>query len=259
VSDNPRVSRKPVIAGNWKMHGTAAEARRLAAGLRQRLAGKRGDREIVVAPPYTALGAVADELSGTPIEIGAQNVHWEARGAFTGEISAAMLLEIGCRWVIVGHSERRQLFGETDENVKRRARAAIAAGLAPIVCVGETLAERDANRTLEVVERQLRGALLDLGAADIRSLCIAYEPVWAIGTGRTATPEQAEEVHAEIRRVVADLVGDETSDRLRILYGGSVKPDNIDSLMKEPDIDGALVGGASLEVESFARIVEFRS
>jgi triosephosphate isomerase len=253
------VSRKPVIAGNWKMHGTVAEARRLAAGLRQRLAAKRADREIVVAPPFTALGAVAGELSGTPIEIGAQNVHWEARGAFTGEISAAMLLELGCRWVIVGHSERRQLFGETDANVNRRARAAIAAGLAPIVCVGETLAERDANRTLEVVQRQIRDALLDLGAADIPSLCIAYEPVWAIGTGRTATPEQAEEVHAEIRRVVAELVDDESSDRLRILYGGSVKPDNIDSLMKEPDIDGALVGGASLEVESFARIVEFRS
>jgi len=253
------VKRTPVIAGNWKMHGTAAEGRRLARGLRERLGAGTADREIVVAPPYTALVAVAEEIAGSSIALGAQNVHWEARGAFTGEISTAMLLEAGCRWVIVGHSERRQLFGETDEGVNRRARAALAAGLVPIVCVGETLGERDANRTLEMVGRQLRSALLEMKAADIQTLCIAYEPVWAIGTGRTATPEQAEEVHAEIRRIVAELAGDRAAARSRILYGGSVKPDNIDSLMKEPDIDGALVGGASLEVESFARIVEFRS
>jgi triosephosphate isomerase (TIM) len=253
------VTRTPVIAGNWKMHGRTAEARRLAKGLRDRLAASAADRQIVVAPPYTALTVVASELAESPIALGAQNVHWEARGAYTGEVSAAMLIDAGCRWVIVGHSERRQFFGETDETVNRRARAALKAGLIPIVCVGETLAERDASRTLEVVERQVQAALLDLQAADIKTLCIAYEPVWAIGTGRTATPEQAEEVHAEIRRIVAEIVGDGTADRTRILYGGSVKPDNIDTLMKEPDIDGALVGGASLEVDSFGRIVEFRA
>jgi len=252
------VSRRAVIAGNWKMHGTVSETRSLLRGLRARLAARALDLEVVVAPPYTALGAAAEELSGSPIEVAAQNVHWESKGAFTGEISAAMLLEAGCRWAIVGHSERRQLFGETDANVNRRARAALEAGLHPIVCVGETFAERQANRTMDVVRRQARAALLDLGAADIQTLCIAYEPVWAIGTGRTATPDQAEEVHAELRRLVAEVAGTQTAERLRILYGGSVKPDNIDSLMAEPDIDGALVGSASLEVESFARIVEFQ-
>jgi triosephosphate isomerase len=248
-----------VIAGNWKMHGTVAETRALLRGLRSRLTPGTPDREIVVAPPYTALGAAAAELSGSPIELAAQNVHWEARGAFTGEISAAMLLEAGCRWVIVGHSERRQLFGETDANVNRRARAALKAGLRPIVCIGETLAEREGNRTMDVVRRQARAALMDLGAADIQALCLAYEPVWAIGTGRTATPDQAEEVHAEVRRIVAEVAGAQMAERLRILYGGSVKPDNIDTLMAEPDVDGALVGGASLDVESFARIVGFQA
>jgi triosephosphate isomerase len=248
-----------VIAGNWKMHGTVAETRALLRSMRARLTADAPSREVVVAPPYTALGAAAEELRGSPIELAAQNVHWESRGAFTGEISAAMLLEAGCRWVIVGHSERRQLFGETDANVNRRARAALEAGLHPIVCVGETLADREAHQTMNVVSRQARAALLDLGAADIQNLCIAYEPVWAIGTGRTATAGQAEEVHAELRRIVAEVAGAQTAERLRILYGGSVKPDNIDSLMAEPDIDGALVGGASLAVESFARIVEFQT
>ncbi len=251
--------RRAVIAGNWKMYGTVAETRALLRSLRARLTVDDPNREVVVAPPYTALGAAAEELRGSPIELGAQNVHWESRGAFTGEISAPMLVEAGCRWVIVGHSERRQLFGETDANVNRRARAALEAGLRPIVCVGETLAERQANRTLDVVRAQARAALLDLGGAGIQNLCIAYEPVWAIGTGRTATPGQAEEIHAEVRRIVAEAAGAQAAERLRILYGGSVKPDNIDSLMAEPDIDGALVGGASLDVESFARIVEFRT
>ena len=251
--------RRAVIAGNWKMHATVAETRALLRGLRARLAAESPDREIVVAPPYTALAAAAEELRGSAIDLAAQNVHWESSGAFTGEISAAMLLEAGCRWVIVGHSERRQRFGETDANVNRRARAALAAGLRPIVCIGETLGDREANRTIDVVRGQARAALLDLGAADIETLCIAYEPVWAIGTGRTATPDQAEKVHAEVRRIVAEMAGAQTANRLRILYGGSVKPDNIDSLMAEPDIDGALVGGASLDVESFARIVEFQS
>lgn len=253
------MARVAVIAGNWKMHGTVAEARKLFADLRSRLGSEAPDREIVVAPPFTALAVAAAELGRTPIQLGAQNVHWEAKGAFTGEISAAMLLEAGCRWAIVGHSERRQLFGENDADVNRRVRAAVSAGLRAIVCVGETLEQREAGRTLEVVDRQTRGALLDLGSADIESICIAYEPVWAIGTGQTATPDQAEEVHREVRGIVVGLVGGDAAKQMRILYGGSVKPENIDSLMAEPDIDGALVGGASLDAASFSRIVQYRS
>jgi triosephosphate isomerase len=252
------VSRTAVIAGNWKMHGTADQARALAAHLRERLGAPAHDRQVVIAPPFTSLAAAAEALRGSAIEVAAQNVHWEAKGAFTGEISAPMLIEAGCRWVIVGHSERRQLFGETDGGVNRRAHAALAAGLRTIVCIGETLEERDGGHAQDVVRGQARAALLDLGAAAIRNVCIAYEPVWAIGTGRTATPAQAEEIHSEVREVVAEAVGRSEAQGLRILYGGSVKPDNIDSLMAEPDIDGALVGGASLEVETFARIVEFR-
>ena len=241
------------------MHGTVAQTRALLGGLRERLDGKALEREIVVAPPFTALPAAAEALRGSSIELGAQNIHWETKGAFTGEISAEMLLEAGCRWAIVGHCERRQYFGETDSSVNRRTRAALAAGLRPIVCVGETLAERDGGETLAVIRRQLQAALLDVGAAGIQTLCVAYEPVWAIGTGRTATPTQAEEVHAEVRGIVAELFGKDASERLRILYGGSVKPDNVDALMAQADVDGALVGGASLEIESFTRIVEFRS
>jgi triosephosphate isomerase (TIM) len=251
------VSRTAIIAGNWKMYGTVAQTRELAAGLVRRLASSTKGRQVVIAPPFTSLAAAAEAVRGSTIEIGAQNVHWEASGAFTGEISAAMLVEAGCRWVIVGHSERRQHFGETDAGVGRRARAALAAGLQPIICVGETLEERDDGLTLDVVRRQTRAALLDLSAAAIRNVCIAYEPVWAIGTGRAAAPEQAEEVHAKLREVVAEVTDGNEAQRLRILYGGSVKPENIDALMAQPDIDGALVGGASLDVESFARIVEF--
>ena len=251
------MSRTAILAGNWKMHGTVAQTRLLAAGLVRRLASSTKDRQVVIAPPFTSLAAAAEAVHGSTIEIGAQNVHWEASGAFTGEISADMLVEAGCRWVIVGHSERRQHFGETDACVGRRARAALAAGLQPIICVGETLEERDGGLTLDVMRRQTRAALLGLGAAAIRDVCIAYEPVWAIGTGRAATPAQAEEVHAKLREVVAEVTDGNEAERLRILYGGSVKPDNIGALMAQPDIDGALVGGASLDVESFARIVEF--
>jgi triosephosphate isomerase (TIM) len=251
------VSRAAIIAGNWKMHGTVAQTRKFAAGLVRRLASPTKGRQVVIAPPFTSLAAAAEAVRGSTIEIGAQNVHWEASGAFTGEISAAMLVEAGCRWVIVGHSERRQHFGETDDGVRRRTRAALAAGLQPIICVGETLEERDDSLTLDVVRRQTRAALLDLGAAAIRNVCIAYEPVWAIGMGRAATPAQAEEVHARLREVVAEVTDGNEAQRLRILYGGSVKPENIDALMAQPNIDGALVGGASLDVESFARIVEF--
>jgi triosephosphate isomerase len=250
--------RTPVIAGNWKMHGTVAETRGLVGELRSRLADVES-RTVVLAPPFTALAAAAEALDGSPIELAAQNVHWQSKGAFTGEVSAAMLVELGCRWAIVGHSERRQLFGETDAAVNRRARAALAADLRPIVCLGESLEEREAGATLEVVTRQTRAALLDMNPTDIRDICIAYEPVWAIGTGRTATPAQAEEVHETIRSVVAEIAGRETADGVRILYGGSVKPENIDSLMAERDVDGALVGGASLDAASFARIVEYKA
>ena len=251
-------ARVPVIAGNWKMCGTVAETRRLVSDLRAAIGESSRPVEIVVAPPFTSLPAASEALQGSTIELAAQNVHWESKGAFTGEVSVPMLRELGCRSVIVGHSERRQMFGETDENVCRRARAAIAGGLRPIVCVGESLAEREADRTLEVVGRQIRAALLEMSGADIQALCIAYEPVWAIGTGRTATPEQADEVHAELRGIIAELAGAETAERTRILYGGSVKPDNIDSLMAKANVDGALVGGASLDAASFARIVAFR-
>jgi triosephosphate isomerase (TIM) len=251
------MARTPLLAGNWKMFGTLAETGALIRDLRAAVDGVTG-RDVLVAPPFTALAAAAEALSGSRILLGGQNVHWEAKGAFTGEISAAMLLELGCRAAIIGHSERRQLFGETDAGVNRRTKAALAAGLLPIVCVGETLAEREGGETLTVVERQLRGALLDLGEAGIRGVSIAYEPVWAIGTGKTATPDQAQEVHASIRKVVDALADRGTAEAVRILYGGSVKPDNIDELMKQADIDGALVGGASLDAKSFARIVEFR-
>lgn len=252
------MARRPVIAGNWKMHGTVGETTTLVHALRERLGDASIGPEVIVAPPFTSLGAAAEALRGSPIELAAQNVHWEPMGAFTGEVSAAMLLEAGCRAAIVGHSERRRLFGETDERVNARSRAALAAGLRAIVCVGETLDEREAGRTFEVVGRQLRSALKDVEPAAIGAVCIAYEPVWAIGTGRTATPAQAEEAHREIRGIVEQVAGREAAKELRILYGGSVKADNIDALMAEPDVDGALVGGASLDADSFARIVRYR-
>jgi triosephosphate isomerase len=251
------VARVPILAGNWKMHGTCAEATQLAGALAQKVGRVQG-REVVIAPPFTALGAAAAAIRGTDIRLAAQNVHGEPKGAFTGEISAAMLVEAGCSHVIVGHSERRQYFGETDESVNARVRGALGAKLVPIVCVGETLAEREAGTTEAVVARQVRGGLAGLSPEQIDACVIAYEPVWAIGTGRTATPAQAQEVHAAIRRLLGELAGAEVASRVRILYGGSVKPDNIDTLMAEADIDGALVGGASLDADGFARIVQFQ-
>ena len=246
--------RRPLIAGNWKMYKTIGEARTLAAEIRAGVAGAAAD--VLVAPPFTALSAVAEALRGGTVLLGGQNMHGEDEGAFTGEVSPRMLRDAGCTHVILGHSERRQLFGETDENVARKAQAAFRYGLLPIVCVGETLAERDADRTMEVVERQteraLRGLTPDQGAAAV----IAYEPVWAIGTGRNATPEQAQEVHAFIRKLVARSHGDGTGAAVRILYGGSVKPDNASALLGQPDVDGALVGGASLKAADFAAIVK---
>jgi triosephosphate isomerase len=250
------MSRTPMLAGNWKMHGTRAEAGALARALAAAI-GRVPEREVVLAPPFTALETVAQAIAGSDIRLAAQNVHWEAKGAFTGEVAAPMLRESGCTHVIIGHSERRQYFAETDETVNRRLKAALLAGLVPIVCVGEVLAEREAGTTLAVVERQVKVGLGGLGADDLARCVLAYEPVWAIGTGRTATPAQAEEVHRAIRGLLAALAGRGVAEGVRILYGGSVKADNIDALMAEPDLDGALVGGASLDAAAFIRIVRF--
>jgi triosephosphate isomerase (TIM) len=249
-------ARTPLLAGNWKMHGTKSEAVALATAL-VKAVGRLPGREVLVAPPFTALEPVGAALAGSEIRLGAQNVYWEPKGAFTGEVSAPMLREAGCTHVIVGHSERRQIFGETNETVNKRLAAAIAAGLTPVLCVGETIEEREADATAQVVERQIATGLAGLSAAEVGRCVVAYEPVWAIGTGRTATPEQAQTVHEAIRARLARVADEATAARVRILYGGSVKPDNIDKLMAEPDIDGALVGGASLVAEQFIRIVRF--
>ena len=250
------MNRTPLIAGNWKMHGTRDEAVALARALAETV-GRVTGREVAIAPPFTALEPVAREIAGTQIRLGAQNVHWEPKGAYTGEISTAMVREAGCTYVIIGHSERRQHFGETDETVNRRLHAVLGAELVPIVCVGETLAERDADATAAIVERQVASAFASASSAQIARCVIAYEPVWAIGTGVTATPGQAQEVHHAIRRQLVGLASDTTAGRIRILYGGSVKAANIDTLMAEPDIDGALVGGASLDPAEFTRIVRY--
>jgi triosephosphate isomerase (TIM) len=246
--------RKPIIAGNWKMYKTIDEAARFVRELRPLLA-RAEHCEIIVAPPFTALRAVADAARGSNIAIAAQDVHWDAEGAHTGDVSTRMLLDAGCTHVIVGHSERRQDHGETDENVNRKLKAALAAGLLPIVCVGETLAERESGRTEDVLERQFSRGFDGLTPPEFSRIMIAYEPVWAIGTGRTATPEMAAASHARLRGLVRERCGDVTADQIRILYGGSVKPENIRGLMAKADIDGALVGGASLKVDSFAAIV----
>jgi triosephosphate isomerase len=251
------VSRIPLLAGNWKMHGTRSEAVALAGALAASVGQTRG-REVVIAPPFTALETVAQAIAGTRIELAAQNVHWESKGAYTGEVSVGMLRGAGCTHVIIGHSERRQHFGETNESVNLRLHAALAGGLIPIVCVGETLAERDADATAAVIARQIESAFSGVRSDQIAGCVIAYEPVWAIGTGQTATPGQAQEVHHAIRRQLTGLASETTADRVRIVYGGSVKPDNIDALMAEPDIDGALVGGASLDAAGFTRIVQYQ-
>lgn len=251
-------ARIPLIAGNWKMHGTLHEAIALVDALRSR-AGTFSDRQALVAPPFPVLAAVSERCAGSSLLLGAQNVYWEDKGAFTGEVSGQMLRSVGCTHVLIGHSERRQLFGETDETVARRLRAAVRNKLTPILCVGETLAERETAKTMHVIEQQVRAALAQLSGDDSDSLVIAYEPVWAIGTGKVATPDQAQEVHRAIRGFVEDLTGASVAGAMRILYGGSVKPDNIDDLMRQPDLDGALVGGASLDADSFLRIIAYRS
>lgn len=252
-------SRIPMIAGNWKMNLTLAEAAELVKAIAESLKGLNR-LEVLVAPPFPALLRVKETIGKGPILLAGQNMHWEAQGAFTGEVSAAMLTDAGCTHVILGHSERRTLFGETDEVIDRKAAAAVKRGLVPIVCIGETLEEREKGLTFQIIERQLSLSLKSF--REWRRIppttLLAYEPVWAIGTGRTATPEQAQEVHHFIRQWLKGQFGEQPAEAIRILYGGSVKPDNIRDLMSKPDIDGALVGGASLKPESFLPIVRFR-
>jgi len=249
--------RKPVIAGNWKMYKTVGESVATALALKP-LVANANHWEVVIAPVFTALKSVADRLEGSNIKLAAQNCAAEkTEGAFTGEVAASMVRDAGCSHVIVGHSERRQYFFESDQIVSRKTQAGLAAGLMVIVCVGETLEQRDQGSAESVVRNQLAGGLSGLTASDLDRIIVAYEPVWAIGTGRTATPEQAQEMHAFIRRVFAERLS-AAADAIRVLYGGSVKPDNIAGLMKQPDIDGALVGGASLKAESFAEIVNYK-
>src|SRR5437879_193488 len=245
--------RKPVIAGNWKMYKTQQEARDFFAAFKP-LVGAANHCEIIVAPPFTAIAACVEAARGSAIGIAGQDMYWANEGAFTGEISPRMLVEAGCRAVIIAHSERRQFFGETDESANRKVKAALAAGLAPILCVGETLAEREAENTQRVLEKQFRGSLAALTGAEFSRIIVAYEPVWAIGTGRTATPEIAAEAHKFLRDLAAASFSAENAASLRILYGGSVKPENMKGLMAQADIDGALVGGASLDAKHFAAI-----
>jgi triosephosphate isomerase len=248
--------RKKIVAANWKMNMTQGEASAFVTTFLVEI-GDSTDVEIVLVPPFTAIAAVNTALEQVQhVKVGAQNMHWERAGAFTGEISPAMLRDLFVRYVVLGHSERRNLFGETDEIVNRKVRAAHEAMLRPIVCVGETLEQRERGDVEKILATQLKGSLAGLGAKELHETVIAYEPVWAIGTGKTATAEQAQEAHAFVRRVLAELSDDATADKIRIQYGGSVKPDNARTLMTQPDIDGALVGGASLDPRSFAQIVQ---
>jgi len=248
--------RTPILAANWKMHMGMAEAERFAASLLP-LVADLDDVEIVVAPPYPSLQALGLALQGSRVQLAAQNVHDQDHGAFTGEVSASMLAELGCRYAIVGHSERRHIFGEGDGFVAKKAAALLDRNIRPIVCVGETLDQREDGSTFEVVENQLEGSLEEIPVERAAEVVLAYEPVWAIGTGRTATPEMAQEVHGRIREYLTKRFG-AAGDAIRIQYGGSVKPDNAAALMAQPDIDGALVGGASLEADSFSRILHYR-
>ena len=249
--------RRPIFAANWKMHKTVSEALDFVERFLTLVRGA-SDVDMILAPPFTALDAVARRLAGSPVLLAAQNVHAEEKGAFTGEISAGMLAEVGCHYAIIGHSERRTLFGESDESVARKAQALLAREIRPIVCIGESLAQREAGQTFSVLERQLAGSLAGVPAARAEELVIAYEPIWAIGTGRTATPEIAQEAHAFVRGCLVKQFG-AVSKSMRIQYGGSVKPDNVVALMGMPDLDGALVGGASLDPKDFSQIVRFQS
>jgi triosephosphate isomerase len=248
--------RKPLIAGNWKMHLNLQQSAELAKAVAE---GTKGAScEVAVCVPFTAIRTVAEALKGSQVRLGAQNLYWEAQGAFTGEVSAGQLIDAGCSHVIIGHSERRRLFGDTDQWINKKLKSALAAKLVPIVCVGETLEERKSEKTFKVLETQLRGALEGFGPSDLATVVVAYEPVWAIGTGVTATPAQAQEAHSFLRRKAAEICGENFAAGLRILYGGSVTPENVDNLMAQPDLDGALVGGASLKAPSFIRIAKFQ-
>jgi len=247
--------RKPIIAGNWKMNNTIKAAVELVNGLKRELSNVE-TVDIVVCPAFTALSDVNEITMDSNIALGAQNIFWEEKGAFTAEIAPNMLVDAGCKYVIIGHSERRQYFAETNEIVSKRIKAALSVGLKPIVCVGEVLAEREAGKTFDVIKDHVTGSLAGLSNDDMRSIVLAYEPVWAIGTGKTATKEQAQEVHKYIRGLLKELFNDEVASETRIQYGGSVKPENIKELMSQEDLDGALVGGASLKIDSFSAIVK---
>ncbi|MEM7454292.1 MAG: triose-phosphate isomerase [Planctomycetota bacterium] len=244
--------RRPLIAGNWKMNMDLASSRELASGI---AAAAGTDADVLVCPPFVYLESVVQSVAGSTVSVGAQDVYFEEKGAFTGETSTAMLKDIGCGFVILGHSERRHVIGEQDELINRKVHAALAAGLIPVVCVGEKLEEREAGQTMDVVRSQFDGSLAGLDADQMVGTVIAYEPVWAIGTGKTATPEQAQEVHADLRKLVSERYNPEVAESVRILYGGSVKPDNAADLLSRNDIDGALVGGASLKTDSFTDII----
>ncbi|NLK52155.1 MAG: triose-phosphate isomerase [Syntrophomonadaceae bacterium] len=248
--------RIPMVAGNWKMYKVRAEAEAFVQDLRAQITHLQ-DVEVVICPPYTLLESVIRAVQGSPFQVGAQNVYWEEQGAFTGEVAPSMLYDLGCRYVICGHSERRQYFGETDETVNRRLKAALGVGLIPIFCLGETLEERETGVTFQVCERQLINGLHGLTGDQITPIVVAYEPVWAIGTGRNATPQDAQEVISYLRGRISEKYSSAVGEQVRILYGGSVKPENIQALMAEPDLDGVLVGGASLEAASFARIIQY--
>ena len=249
-------TRTPLIAGNWKMYKTNAEAVETAGRLVE-LVADTSDVNIMIAPVFTAIDPVSKVVKGSRVGLGAQNLYWEKEGAYTGEISADMLVSAGCQYVIIGHSERRQYFGETDETVNQKISAAITAKLIPVFCIGETEAERESGNTFSVLDKQVKDGLKEKVVEDLGSLVIAYEPVWAIGTGKTATSDQAQETHKYIRSLIADNLGTALADSVRILYGGSVKPANVAELMAMPDIDGALVGGASLDAESFSQMAKF--
>ncbi len=249
--------RKPIIGGNWKMNKTYKEAEELVKGLILQI-GNYDEVEVAIFPPFPYLQKIKSLLEGTQIGLGAQNMFWEEKGAYTGEVSPSMLVDVGCGYVILGHSERRQYFKETDEEINRKIKKALEFNLTPILCVGEKLEERKRGKAKEVVESQLKGCTLGLNGLQLKKVVIAYEPVWAIGTGETATPEQAQEMHEFIRELLGELAGEEIAESIRIQYGGSVKPDNIKDLMAQPDVDGALVGGASLDIDSFSSIVKYK-
>ena len=248
--------RKPIIAGNWKMYKTIPEAKQLVSGVIKELADFSGV-EVVFCPPFTALSTVKQLIQGTSFGIGAQNLYWKEQGAFTGEISPLMLKDIGCDYCIIGHSERRQYFGETDTTVNQKVKAALAVGIKPIICVGETLVQREAGETNSLIKSQTEQALAGVAPDAVPEIVIAYEPIWAIGTGKSSTPKDASGVIGLIRKTVAAMFGNDAAQKLRIQYGGSVKPENIKEFMNEPEIDGALVGGASLEIDSFIKIVKY--